>query len=42
MLSQMLDGIRAMAQFRGFQAKIDYAEGFKAIRYLKLDIEDVS
>ena len=28
-------GIRAIANFRGFQAKIDYAEGFKALRYLK-------
>lgn len=34
----MLEGVRAMANFRGFQAKVRYAEGFKAIRYLKLDI----
>jgi len=37
---KMLDGVRAIAQFRGFQAKIHYAEGFKAVRYLKLDIDD--
>jgi len=36
---KMLDGIRAIAQFRGFQARIHYAEAFKAVRYLKLDIE---
>jgi len=35
----MLEGIRAIANFRGFQAKVKYAEGFKAIRYLKLDIK---
>ncbi len=33
----MLNGVKSMAQFRGFQAKINYAEGFKAVRYLKLD-----
>jgi len=33
----MLDGVKSMAQFRGFQAKVHYAEGFKAVRYLKLD-----
>ena len=35
---KMLDGVKAIANFRGFQAKINYAEGFKAVRYLKLDI----
>ena len=34
---KMLEGIKAVAQFRGFQAKIHYAEGFKSVRYLKLD-----
>ncbi|MCA9407753.1 MAG: PIG-L family deacetylase [Candidatus Omnitrophica bacterium] len=34
----MIDGIRAIANFRGFHAKVQYAEGFKALRYLKLDI----
>ncbi len=34
----MPEGIRAIANFRGFQAKIRYAEAFKAERYLKLDI----
>lgn len=38
---QMLDGIKAVARFRGFQAKIHYAEAFKPIRYLKLDIENL-
>ena len=33
----MLNGVKSMAQFRGFQAKVNYAEGFKAVRYLKLD-----
>jgi len=35
----MLEGIKAIANFRGFQAKVKYAEGFKAVRYLKLDIQ---
>ena len=35
---KMLDGVKAIANFRGFQARIHYAEGFKAVRYLKLDI----
>lgn len=35
----LLEGIRAIANFRGFQAKVKYAEGFKAVRYLKLDIK---
>src|SRR6185503_17376054 len=35
---KMLQGTKAVANFRGFQAKIHYAEGFKALRYLKLDI----
>ncbi len=34
----LLEGIKAIANFRGFQAKVKYAEGFKAVRYLKLDI----
>lgn len=34
---KLIDGIKAMGNFRGFQAKIHYAEGFKALRYLKLD-----
>ena len=38
---QMLEGTKAVANFRGFQAKIRYAEGFKAVRYLKLDFENV-
>lgn len=33
----VLDGVKSMAQFRGFQAKVNYAEGFKAVRYLRLD-----
>ena len=35
---KMLDGVKAIANFRGFQARIHYAEGFKAVRYLKLDV----
>ncbi len=35
---QLIEGIKAIANFRGFQAKIKFAEGFKAVRYLKLDI----
>jgi len=35
---KMLENVGAVANFRGFQAKVKYAEGFKAIRYLKLDI----
>ncbi len=35
---KMLENVRAVASFRGFQAKVKYAEGFKAARYLKLDI----
>lgn len=35
---KMLDGIKAIANFRGFQARIHFAEGFKAVRYLKLDV----
>jgi LmbE family N-acetylglucosaminyl deacetylase len=34
---QLVDGIKAMAGFRGFQAKVNYAEGFKSVRYHKLD-----
>lgn len=36
--AKMLESIRSVAQFRGFQAKTNYAEGFKAVRYLKMDI----
>ena len=32
----MLENIKSVARFRGFQAKIKYAEGFKSLRYLKL------
>jgi LmbE family N-acetylglucosaminyl deacetylase len=32
----MLESIKAVAHFRGFQGKVRYAEGFKALRYLKL------
>jgi LmbE family N-acetylglucosaminyl deacetylase len=35
---KMLDGTKAVASFRGFQARIHLAEAFKAVRYLKLDI----
>jgi len=35
---KMIENVYAVASFRGFQAKIKYAEGFKAVRYLKLDI----
>ncbi|MBU1863224.1 MAG: PIG-L family deacetylase [Candidatus Omnitrophica bacterium] len=31
----MLESVRAIANFRGFQGKIKYAEGFKSLRYLK-------
>jgi LmbE family N-acetylglucosaminyl deacetylase len=34
----MLESVKAIANFRGFQGKIKYAEGFKSLRYLK-DIE---
>jgi LmbE family N-acetylglucosaminyl deacetylase len=37
---KMIDGVRAVANFRGFQARIRYAEAFKAVRYLKLDFEN--
>jgi len=30
----MIDSVRAIANFRGFQGKVKYAEGFKALRYL--------
>lgn len=36
---KLIEGIKAIANFRGFQAKIHYAEGFQAVRYLKLDID---
>lgn len=32
----MIESIRAVASFRGFQGKVQYAEGFKPLRYLKL------
>jgi LmbE family N-acetylglucosaminyl deacetylase len=32
----MLESIRAVAHFRGFQGKVRYAEGFKPLRYLKI------
>ncbi|MBF0571559.1 MAG: PIG-L family deacetylase [Candidatus Omnitrophica bacterium] len=35
---KMIDGVKAIANFRGFQARVNYAEGFKSIRYLRLDI----
>lgn len=35
---KLIEGIKAIANFRGFQAKINFAEGFKAVRYLKLDL----
>ncbi len=31
----MIESVKAVAHFRGFQGKIKYAEGFKALRYLK-------
>ena len=31
----MLESVKAMANYRGFQGKVKYAEGFKAFRYLK-------
>ncbi len=31
----MLESVRAVAHYRGFQGKVRYAEGFKALRYLK-------
>lgn len=34
----ILESVRAVANFRGFQAKVKYAEGFKALRFLK-DVE---
>ncbi len=30
----MIGSVRAIANFRGFQGKVKYAEGFKALRYL--------
>jgi LmbE family N-acetylglucosaminyl deacetylase len=32
----MLESVRAVAHFRGFQGKVRYAEGFKPLRYLKV------
>lgn len=31
----MIESVRAIANFRGFQAKVKYAEGFKAFRFLR-------
>lgn len=31
----MIESVRATANFRGFQGKVKYAEGFKAFRYLR-------
>lgn len=31
----MVESVQAIANFRGFQGKVKYAEGFKAFRYLK-------
>jgi LmbE family N-acetylglucosaminyl deacetylase len=31
----IIEGARAIAHFRGFQGKVKYAEGFKALRFLK-------
>ncbi|MFH1406438.1 MAG: PIG-L deacetylase family protein [Candidatus Omnitrophota bacterium] len=31
----ILESVRAVANFRGFQGKVKYAEGFKALRFLK-------
>ncbi len=31
----MIESIKAVAHFRGFQGKVKYAEGFKPLRYLK-------
>jgi LmbE family N-acetylglucosaminyl deacetylase len=32
----MLESVKAVAHFRGFQGKVPYAEGFRPLRYLKL------
>ncbi len=32
----MLESVRAVAHFRGFQGKVRYAEGFRPLRYLKV------
>ena len=31
----MIESVRATANFRGFQGKVKYAEGFKAFRFLR-------
>jgi len=31
----LIESVKALANFRGFQGKVKYAEGFKAYRYLK-------
>jgi LmbE family N-acetylglucosaminyl deacetylase len=33
----IMESVRAVANFRGFQAKVKYAEGFRALRYLLED-----
>ncbi len=33
----IIESVKAVANFRGFNGKVHYAEGFKAVRYLKLD-----
>ncbi len=35
----ILESVKAVANYRGFQAKCKYAEGFEALRYLLDDIE---
>jgi len=30
-----LESVKSIATYRGFQAKVKYAEGFKALRFLK-------
>jgi LmbE family N-acetylglucosaminyl deacetylase len=34
----MVESVKAIANFRGFQGKVKYAEGFKAFRFLRDDI----
>lgn len=31
----MLESVKAIANFRGFQGKVKYAEGFRAFRFLR-------
>ena len=37
----MVESVKAVANFRGFQAKVKYAEGFSALRYL-LNVQDIA